>query len=78
MIGLLRFAPWLIAAAGVCAAAFLFWQNGRLHEENGALKHSNQQLENAAKEKENAAKNRQRTNADVKRMPPADKLDRLR
>lgn len=74
----LRLIPWGVAALSIAAAAFLFWQNGNLHEENGALKHSNQQLENAAKEKENAAKNRQRTNADVKRMPPADKLDRLR
>lgn len=78
MIGLLRFAPWLIAAAGIAAAAFLWWQNGNLHEEMGSLKHSNEQMARALKDKEDAIKSRQRTNAVVRQMAPAEKLERLK
>jgi sensor domain CHASE-containing protein len=78
MITLVRFAPWLLTTLAAAVAGFLWWQNGRLHEENGALQRSNAQMSNAIQEKEDALKSRQRTNAAVKRMAPADKLERLR
>jgi hypothetical protein len=78
MIALLRFAPWFLATLAAALAGFLWWQNGRLHEENGALQHLNAQMSNALQEKEDALKSRQRTNAAVRRMAPADKLERLR
>lgn len=78
MIGLLRFAPWLIAAAGIAAAAFLFWQNGRLHEANGKLELENKQLQSTLKEKADARKSRANTDGAVRRMPPADVIERLR
>lgn len=74
----LKAAPWLgLLAAGVAIWLLL----GRLDDANtriGALEHSNSQLSNSLKEKENALQSRQRTNNAVKRMPDADKRERLR
>jgi len=78
MIGLLRFAPWLIAAAGIAAAAFLFWQNGRLHEKNGALEQAARTYAAALAGKVEATKGRAVTQQKVRQMAPAEKLERLK
>lgn len=74
----LKAAPWILAAVAIAAAGFLWWQNQGLNEEVGKLERDKAALESVIKGKENARKSRATTDSAVRRMPPADKLERLR
>lgn len=74
----LKNAPWILAAVAIAAAGFLWWQNQGLNEEVGKLERDKAALESVIKGKENARKSRATTDSSVRRMPPADKLERLR
>jgi len=74
----LRLIPWVVAALAVGAAAWLWSANQDLNEEVGGLKRDKAALQESLQVKENARKSRSTTDGAVRRMAPADKLDRLR
>lgn len=74
----LKNAPWILAAVAIAAAGFLWWQNQGLNEEVGRLERDKAALESVIKGKENARKSRATTDSAVRRMAPADKLEKLR
>lgn len=74
----LKLAPWVAAALAIAAAAWLWSANQDLNEEVGGLRRDNASLRQTITEKENARKSRATTDGAVRRMAPADKLERLR
>lgn len=60
------------------AAGVLAWLLLGAHEKIGTLESEKAALEQSLKVKENARRNRATTDGAVRRMAPADKLDRLR
>jgi len=54
------------------------WLLKRSYEANGKLSHANTELTKRLEEKENARKDRERTDSDIRKLPPADVLERLR
>ncbi len=74
----LRLIPWGVAALSAVAAAFLFWQNGNLHERNGALEAAAKAYAAALAGKVEATKSRAGTQQKVRQMAPAEKLERLK
>lgn len=54
------------------------WLLKRSYEENGRLSHANAELTKRLEEKDHARKERERTDSDIRKLPPADVIDRLR
>lgn len=74
----LRAAPWLgLAAAGI-AAYLLFGQLQAANVKIGQLETSNAQLQATINAKTNATRNRAQTDNSVRKLPPAELLERLR
>ena len=71
---------YLAIGAGVLAIALGItgWLLKQSYETNGKLQQENAQLQSTLKEKADARKSRANTDGAVRRMPPADVIERLR
>lgn len=68
----------IVLVIAALAAAGLGYLLKLSYEENGKLKESNAQLQATVKAKSNATLGRAKTDSDVRKLPPAGVLDRLR
>lgn len=74
----LRLIPWGVAALGIAAAGFLFWQLGKAQEEIGSLRAERDSLKATVEAKTQATRGRAQTEQRVRQMAPEEKLRGLR
>ena len=73
----LRLAPWLLAAAGVAAAGFLFWRLGEANQRIGALETERDALKATVEAKNAATKSRATIERRNRQLGPDDVIDKL-
>ena len=74
----LRFLPWAVAALGVAAAGFLFWQLGEANQRIGALETERDALKATVEAKNAATKSRATIERRNRQLGPDDIIERLR
>ena len=74
----LRLIPWGLAALGVAAAGFLFWQLGEANQRIGALEIERDSLKATVEAKNAATKGRATIERRVRQLGPDDVIERLR
>jgi hypothetical protein len=75
---LLKVLPWVLDLVALAAAGFLFWRLTAVEQQMGSLKESNTQLSKAIEAKSAAVKDRAQVNQAVRKMAPAEKLEKLK
>ncbi len=78
MIGWIKAAPWVIAGLVLVVCALLWWRLEETTEKIGALQQTNNQLTADVAAKDAALASRARTDSEIRNLPPADILNRMR